>query len=201
MWPVVCEYLHTSASVCLLRRQRKTDELASNSEMLDLKNATQDVSPHTRVHACAVRNVHATNNTHTHSIYKRYICIHIHMHTYICTHIHTHIQDTCISIVCKYVCMRVKRLSVSFPDTSIPQGDLSPRRLAELTNALEAAELQHILVRVPLFATLREEQVQQVARFSFMYWGCIFFHSLLFCMLSSEHAASLQNMFSHQVLT
>lgn len=47
---------------------------------------------------------------------------------------------------------------------SMRQGDLSPRRLAELTEALEAAELEHILVRVPLFGTLREQEVAHIAR-------------------------------------
>lgn len=44
------------------------------------------------------------------------------------------------------------------------QGDLSPRRLQELTHALEAAELEHILIRVPLLATLQEHEVSELAR-------------------------------------
>ena len=44
------------------------------------------------------------------------------------------------------------------------QGDLSPRRLAELTTALEEAELQQILLSVPIFATLQDQEVAIVAR-------------------------------------
>eukprot|EP00802_Teleaulax_amphioxeia_P027836 Tamp_29304.p1 GENE.Tamp_29304~~Tamp_29304.p1 ORF type:complete len:200 (+),score=55.17 Tamp_29304:81-680(+) len=50
------------------------------------------------------------------------------------------------------------------PNQPEDDGDLSPRRLAELTTALEEAELQQILLSVPIFATLQDQEVAIVAR-------------------------------------